>query len=405
MTFRAHATDNEVEVGKRFADMVEITRQVFSEFDRVQRRPWTVEVAVVELSKQVGDLARRILTIEGYYLPNRDLHPAYATTKDEVANELADILHWLIRLSLHYDIDLECAHYQARTAELAYVAYTLTECGQSASNVAPPVQGILNMPPTFEYFKADYSVAAQSVKYHYDKLLSNYYDWILGGFDQAVDTAAALFTELKILGTEDATALDLGAGTGIQSVPLAQAGFSVTAVDLSNRQLAELEKHAEDLPVRRVLGNILDPWTYADTAPFDIVVCMGDTLTHLGNLQDVYQLFFNMMRALKSGGPFILSWRDMSGPISPTGAPQAYPVRLDRDKLFTTVVAPAAPGYVSLTDMIMIRSDNGWDFGQNSYCKLRLSQTSCMQMLTACGFGIQTTFMRESMTYVVARRP
>lgn len=248
------------------------------------------------------------------------------------------------------------------------------------------------------------SVTAPTVTDHYDKLLCKYYDWMLGGFDKASDAAAKLFTELNILGAENATALDLGAGTGVQSVPLAQAGFSVTAVDLSACLLAELTEHAADLPIKPVRGDMLDPATYAEAAPFDIVVCMGDTLTHLGNQQEVYRLFANTMAVLKSGGPFILSWRDMSGPVSPTGAPLAYPVRLDQDRLFTTVIGDAGPGYVSSTDIIMVRGESSWEFGQGSYYKLRLSEMNCLQMLLASGFWIQSTFRRDPMTYVVARR-
>ena len=46
---------------KTFAELVAVTRQVAAAFDTVDRRPWTVEVIVLELAKQVGDLTRRIL--------------------------------------------------------------------------------------------------------------------------------------------------------------------------------------------------------------------------------------------------------------------------------------------------------------------------------------------------------
>lgn len=405
MNFQSHSPDGVVRAtGARFADMVEVTRRATSAFDRVQRRSWTVEAAAIELSKQVGDLARRILTFEGYYLPDRDHHPAYATSEDDIANELADILHWVILLSLHYGIDLERAHYQARSAEIGYARHALTTLGHGDAHADPAAPGVLKMQPKPNAFSINQSVTAQTVIAHYDELLCKYYDWMLGDFDSAANATAKLLTELNILGVEGATALDLGAGTGIQSVPLAQAGFSVTAVDLSARVLAELTKRTDGLPVRAVRGDMLDPETYTEAAPFDVVACMGDTLTHLGNEQEVYRLFANIIAVLKSGGPLILSWRDMSGPVSPTGAPQAYPVRLERDRLFTTVIAAAGPGHVSSTDIISVRSENAWEFGQNSYYKLRLSQVTCVQMLITSGFWIETTFTREPMTYAVARR-
>jgi len=74
------------------------------------------------LAKQVGDLAKAILTTEGYYLGDRDGQPGYRAGTDRVANELADILYCLMRVADHYQIDLAEAHVRARTAEWDYVS-------------------------------------------------------------------------------------------------------------------------------------------------------------------------------------------------------------------------------------------------------------------------------------------
>ena len=47
-----------------FEELIALTRRVIAAFDRVEQRPWTIEVTLVKLSKQVGDLARRVLTHE-----------------------------------------------------------------------------------------------------------------------------------------------------------------------------------------------------------------------------------------------------------------------------------------------------------------------------------------------------
>lgn len=103
-----------------FQDLITMTRKVMTAFDRVEQRPWTVEASMIELTKQVGDLAKRIMMVERYYLPDRAERPKYQTSMDEVGDELADILYCVIRIAEHYQIDLEAAHITARRREMRY---------------------------------------------------------------------------------------------------------------------------------------------------------------------------------------------------------------------------------------------------------------------------------------------
>ena len=104
-----------------FPELIAMTRQVIAAFEQVEQRPWTVEVTLIELMKQVGDLSRRILTFEQYYLADRSARPDYQTSVEDIGDELADILYCLIRIAEHYHIDLEAAHIQARRQEMRYL--------------------------------------------------------------------------------------------------------------------------------------------------------------------------------------------------------------------------------------------------------------------------------------------
>jgi NTP pyrophosphatase (non-canonical NTP hydrolase) len=104
-----------------FGDLVNITQRVIREFDAVEQRPWSIEATMIELMKQVGDLARRVMMAEHYYLPDRSRAPDYETNVDDIADELADVFYCVIRVAEHYHIDLEKAHLQARRKEMRYL--------------------------------------------------------------------------------------------------------------------------------------------------------------------------------------------------------------------------------------------------------------------------------------------
>jgi hypothetical protein len=106
---------------RTFQDLIAMTRTVIAAFDTVEQRPWTIEVTMIELMKQVGDLAKHVMMAERYYLADRADHPHYQTSTEDIADELADIFYCLIRVAEQYQIDLEAAHIHARRKEMQYL--------------------------------------------------------------------------------------------------------------------------------------------------------------------------------------------------------------------------------------------------------------------------------------------
>ena len=73
---------------------------------------------MIELSKQVGELSSLIMVNEKYYFPNRNNdNQKYLSSKDKIADELADIFYAVIRIARHYSINFEDAHIMARNEE------------------------------------------------------------------------------------------------------------------------------------------------------------------------------------------------------------------------------------------------------------------------------------------------
>ncbi len=105
-----------------FRDAISLYRDVYKQFEKIEGRQWGAEGAAIELIKQVGELAKYVMVMEGYYLTNRESLPGYEANKEKLGNELADVFAQLIRLADHYQIDLVAAHTQAREEEVASLA-------------------------------------------------------------------------------------------------------------------------------------------------------------------------------------------------------------------------------------------------------------------------------------------
>jgi 2-polyprenyl-3-methyl-5-hydroxy-6-metoxy-1,4-benzoquinol methylase len=116
-----------------------------------------------------------------------------------------------------------------------------------------------------------------SVASHYETHLAPIYVWMAGGMEHALKLGASDVAEF--LDTRG-YAVDLGAGFGMHTVPLAKSGYRVLAVDTSEYLLAELQRQCSGLKVDVAAVGLLEfPAYMPDRA--DLILCMGDTLTHL----------------------------------------------------------------------------------------------------------------------------
>ncbi len=68
-----------------------------------------------------------------------------------------------------------------------------------------------------------------SVRDHYAGLLAPVYSWMAGGGEAALARGEAELDALRLTPRGTAVAVDLGAGFGMHSVPLARRGFNVVA--------------------------------------------------------------------------------------------------------------------------------------------------------------------------------
>lgn len=109
-----------------FKEAVSLTKSIIKRFEKIEGKPWKIDGSMIELSKQVGDLSKLVMSYEGYYPKDRGKQDKqYLATKKKIADELADLLFMIIRIADYYNIDLEKAHVDARKGEDEY----LKSCG------------------------------------------------------------------------------------------------------------------------------------------------------------------------------------------------------------------------------------------------------------------------------------
>jgi 2-polyprenyl-3-methyl-5-hydroxy-6-metoxy-1,4-benzoquinol methylase len=237
-----------------------------------------------------------------------------------------------------------------------------------------------------------------SVHDHYASLLAPLYSWMAGGAEAAISRGEAELESLGLTPRSTAIAVDLGAGFGMHSIPMARRGYSVVAVDSSAELLRELQAHAGNLPIRTVKADLLSfPDHLARRA--EAILCMGDTLTHLSSKQAVQSLFSKVAAALAPGGRFVLTFRDYTTPL--TGERRFIHVRSDADRILTCFLEYASE-HVDVHDLVYEREGTHWIQRVSSYRKVRLAPDWVSTTLRDAGFEVTREAGPSGMIRLVA---
>jgi SAM-dependent methyltransferase len=239
-----------------------------------------------------------------------------------------------------------------------------------------------------------------SVEQHYDQVLSDIYVWMLGGFDAALLRNRELLAKLGVAPHGSRLAIDLGAGCGFQSIPLAELGFTVMAIDLDRKLLDELRARSGGLSIE-VVRDDLQRFDTHTRGGAELVVCMLDTLLHLESKDAVRTLLAKVHAALEPGGKLIVTFRDLSREL--TGLDRFLPVRSD-DETILTCFLEYEPETVKVHDLLYRKEAAGWTFYKSYYRKLRLAPEWVQRELRAAGFGsIDSSIDRGLFTMIAVR--
>jgi len=239
-----------------------------------------------------------------------------------------------------------------------------------------------------------------TVNEHYETHLGPLYSWMAGGVDASIDRAASELDELAVKGGLGDVAVDLGCGFGMYAIPLARRGFSVLAIDSCAALLGQLQSARGALPVRTVQGDLLEFRRHL-SAPAALVMCMGDTITHLGDVLSVARLINEVAHSLTPNGCFVISLRNYCG--GRAGEKRSIPVRNDDDRALTCFLE-YGDSTVTVHDILYEREASLWRRRASSYEKLRLSPQFLIDLLQAEGLSVRQEAGLAGMVRMVARR-
>ncbi len=220
-----------------------------------------------------------------------------------------------------------------------------------------------------------------SISEHYTSLLAPIYLWMAGGIDAALIQGANDISPFVPVQSASPVAIDLGAGFGMHAIPLARSGYAVKAIDTSPVLLAELQKYAQGLDIQTIEADLLHFREHV-AAKADLILCMGDTITHLQEAAHVEHLFKQIAGALAPAGRVVITFRDYTSPLK--GDARFIPVRSDADRIHTCFLEEA-PEHMVVHDLVYERQGATWRFRVSSYKKLRLSPERMLSALERVG--------------------
>lgn len=239
---------------------------------------------------------------------------------------------------------------------------------------------------------------SMTVKEHYDRHLGNFYSWMVGEFTEKQSAQQKFFSDHGIMPNLSGIAFDLGCGHGLQSVPLANLGFSVQAIDFNHQLLEELKDRAVHRTIACIEANLLE-YLYAVRLKPEVIVCMGDTLTHLSGHDQVEELIVLSSQKLERGGKLILSYRELVDEL--TNERRFIPVRSDDHRIHMCYLEYLMD-YVKVFDILYENVEGKWKQTVSWYPKLRVPVSRVISLFEKNNLTLVHQEIIAGMTYLIA---
>lgn len=144
------------------------------------------------------------------------------------------------------------------------------------------------------------------------------YDQFSAVYDKFVDWEARLDYELPFIVEQlgsvggDHPVLDVACGTGMHAIALAKRGFKIIGTDLSKGMVERARENAAavhlDIQFEQVGFGMLAPMFGEEK--FGAVLCLGNSLPHILNKQNLVDTLLDFGKVLKQGGLLLVQNRN-----------------------------------------------------------------------------------------------
>lgn len=239
-----------------------------------------------------------------------------------------------------------------------------------------------------------------TVKEHYDNHLGNFYSWYTGDFDTNKDLFKVFCIDNDIRPNRTRCAIDLGAGNGIQTIALADLGFSVKAIDFNNQLITELKSKIGNLPVEVFNDDIKFVGNYSYPQP-ELIVCCGDTLVHLDSIAEIEKLIHDSLDILTPDGKLILTFRDYSTELNDIN--RFIPVKSDSHRILTCFIEYFTDK-LRVTDLLYEFENGKWVQKVSSYSKTRITKDMVLEFLKNSGLKINLDRIENRMISIIGQK-
>jgi ubiquinone/menaquinone biosynthesis C-methylase UbiE len=141
---------------------------------------------------------------------------------------------------------------------------------------------------------------------------ASFFDVLASDYDAMTDRGARLVRERPFMHVlvdrfDVRTAIDIGTGTGVHAILMAQLGVRVTAVDISDEMLRLARVNAARYHVRlRTLRADLVDLENAVSSTFDAALCLGNTLVHVHRMEDLDYALNGLRRMVHAQGAVVV---------------------------------------------------------------------------------------------------
>jgi SAM-dependent methyltransferase len=205
-----------------------------------------------------------------------------------------------------------------------------------------------------------------------------------------------LLSELKTGGNQASYVLDAACGTGMHAIALAGRGYRAAGADISEGMVAVAQENARKAGAHVTFkatgfGGLEQAFKEEKDFPFDLLICLGNSLPHLTHENDLKSALSDFAACLKPGGLLLLQNRNYDAVMANQErwiGPQSH-LEGNKEWLFFRFYDFDADGLITF-NIVRLRREgqNPWTQEISSVRLFPLTQERLLPMLETSGFDV-----------------